>query len=276
MKWIIRDVVYHIEDTGKGSPVVLLHGFTGSLHAWDFLIPRLSDHFRLIRVDIIGHGTTEAPDQPARYAMDEVSEDLDAIMNHLKISQAVVLGYSMGGRLALSFAARHPERVHALILESASPGLRTEQERVSRRAHDNRLAAALEQQGIRRFVDQWEIIPLFRSQENLPDEVRKKVRRRRLANREKGLANSLRGMGTGQQPSWWDDLPHAEMPVLLITGRLDEKFCRIARKMDQLLPHSEWIPVTGAGHNVHLEKRCAYIDIVRHFLIWTEEGSERQ
>jgi 2-succinyl-6-hydroxy-2,4-cyclohexadiene-1-carboxylate synthase len=121
------------------------------------------------------------------------------------VKQAYLIGYSMGGRLALSVAMIHPERVSGLVLESSSPGLDSPEERKMRREQDSRLSRRILEEGIESFVDYWEGIPLFASQLSMDPSKRKKVREERLNNNPVGLRGSLIGMGTGSQPSWWTD-----------------------------------------------------------------------
>lgn len=266
MNLTIRGVSYHIEMKGQGQPLLLLHGFTGSLNTWQFFESTCSDHFKLVMIDIIGHGKTDCPADPQRYTMREASKDIVVLLDQFHLDRVHVLGYSMGGRLALSFASLFPERVRSLILESASPGLRTAAERKARRIHDQDLAESIMKDGILSFVDSWENVPLFDTQKRLPQSIQDNVRKERLSNRKEGLSCSLLGMGTGSQPPLWGRLHELSFPVLLITGQLDPKFSTIAGEMKQLLRNAEFKSVPGAGHNVHLEKAVIFSDIVRSFL----------
>jgi 2-succinyl-6-hydroxy-2,4-cyclohexadiene-1-carboxylate synthase len=263
----LNGLKYHVEITGKGHPFVLLHGFTGNIDTWKPFCKKWAEHSKLIMVDIIGHGKTDSPDDLAHYRMEKAAGDLANILDQLNIGQTDVLGYSMGGRLALAFAVRFPERVRKLVLESASPGLKTERERSERRQSDARLAKMILEQGLEAFVDNWENIPLFQSQKRLPPEVREKIRKQRLAtNNERGLANSLIGMGTGAQASNWNELSRIDCEVLLITGELDQKFCGIAEEMQQLLKKCRWIVVESCGHAIHVEDEEKFGTIVSGFI----------
>ncbi len=265
MKLVCRSVEYHIDIIGHGEPLLLLHGFTGSLETWRFLWP-MQKKYQLIMVDIIGHGSTESPHNAERYTMLEAAKDIREILEKLSIQKTHVLGYSMGGRLALSFACLFPEFVQSLILESASPGLRTETARQERRIQDAKLADKIVEKGISAFVDDWENIPLFDSQKKMSQEKQKAVRIERLANTELGLCNSLLGMGTGDQPSWWNQLENLSMPILLLTGELDNKFCDIARSMQSLMKDCEWQIINDAGHAIHVEDEEKFGKIVSEFL----------
>ena len=172
----------------------------------------------------------------------------------------------MGGRLALYLAVHYPEHFASLILESASPGLKTEAEREERRQRDDALADRIEREGLEAFVDFWESLPLWHSQKQLPPETRADLRQQRLQNNPLGLANSLRGMGTAVQPTFWENLPDLHLPALFITGELDKKFVKIAQEMSALLPKASHIIIPDSGHTLHLEKPTQYTQTVVSFL----------
>lgn len=261
----IRGINYHIEVKSEGEPLVFLHGFTGSSLNWEHLTTQFPQ-YQLIFIDIIGHGKTDSSVDPSRYEMKEVVEDLISIFDSLLIDKANVLGYSMGGRLALSLAATEPNRIRSLILESSSPGLNSQEERSTRKQSDQMLANEIKEKGINAFVDKWEKIPLFSTQNRLPHETRERIRQLRLQNSSIGLANSLIGMGTGSQPSWWNKLSHIDIPVLLLCGELDPKFCDIAKSMHNLLPNSYIKEINDAGHAIHVEQPRIFGKIVNEFL----------
>lgn len=262
----VNGVYLNVEVAGsQPPPFVLLHGFTGSQENWRALRAAWSRRFQVIAVDLLGHGRSDAPADPARYAMDRCVADLAAALDQLGAAAVNVLGYSLGGRVALHFAAAHPERVRALVLESASPGLATPEERAARIAADETLAGRLEREGLEAFVDYWERLPLFASQARLPAEARAALRAQRLQNNPLGLANSLRGLGTGAQPSLWERLPALRAPTLLIAGALDEKFTAIARAMAARLPAARLEIVPDAGHTVHLEQPDLFQHLIAGF-----------
>lgn len=266
MKIVSNGVEYHVEIYGEGEPLLLLHGFTGNSETWNFLVPILGVKYSLIMVDLIGHGKTGSPGDYNRYSMERAVEDLKNIIGALGIEKANLLGYSMGGRLALSFACTYPQYIDKLILESASPGLQTEDERRMRKDHDRKLAERIIHNGLADFIDYWENIPLFESQKKIPREKRNDTRKQRLSNSETGLAGSLLGMGTGSQPSWWGELKNLDFPVLLVTGELDAKFCNIARNMQKLMKHCDWKIINGVGHAIHVEDDEKFGKIISGFL----------
>jgi len=262
----INGVTYHLEVAGQGPTLLLLHGFTGSAETWRMFLPKWSRYFQVAAVDLLGHGRTSAPADGGRYSTEHAVRDLAAILDALRADRAHVLGYSMGGRLALSLAVMVQQRVRSLILAGSSPGLPTKEERDARRKSDEELADRIEREGIERFVEYWENLPLFRTMRSLPEDVQIAVRKQRLACNPQGLAGSLRGMGTGAQPSWWEHLAGLRMPVQLICGELDEKFVSIARRMHERLPDSRLAVVPQAGHAAHVEQPDIFDTIVLDFL----------
>lgn len=257
---------YHVTVTGKGPALILLHGFTGCGENWQALIPALSQTHQIITVDLAGHGQTTSPTHAKLYAIDQAAQALTHILDQLNLQSVDLLGYSMGGRLALYFALTHPQRLKSLMLESASPGLIDPADREARVNQDNALADRIEHEGISAFVAFWENIPLFASQKNLPPATQERLRNQRLKNNPIGLANSLRGMGTGVQPSLWDQLSALTLPTLLLTGALDAKFTMIGQQMANLLPNAHHENIAHAGHTLHLEQPQAYLMQIKRFL----------
>ena len=245
-------------DAERVPSILLLHGFTGSTATWQAHLPALSAHRKVVAVDLIGHGASAAPADTTRYSMAQCCYDLLAMLDRLEIEQCAVLGYSMGARVALHLAVSAPRRVSALVLESGSPGIADPAERAARREADEALANRIECDGIEAFVDYWEALPLFASQRALLPDVRLELRRQRLCNNPKGLANSLRGMGTGAQEPLWDRLGHMSVPILLMVGALDAKFREIGGAMASAIPGARLAVVPGAGHAVHLEQPAEF------------------
>lgn len=254
----MRDGVrYCVWTAGEGAPLLLLHGFTGSGRSWD---EADGAYVRLIAPDLLGHGATDAPPDPARYRMDAAAADVAALLPDEPVH---VLGYSMGGRLALYFALHYPSRVRSLVLESAAPGIEDESERAARRAADEALAAQIERDGVAAFIEKWERLPLFAAQ---TEGQRAAQRAIRLAQRAHGLANSLRGMGTGIQPSLWGELRRLHTPTLLISGGGDAKFTRITMQIAAAAPKAAYVIIDGAGHTPHIEQPEAFYAAVGSFL----------
>lgn len=262
----LNGVHYHVNCVGQGEPLVLLHGFTGSWQTWSEHIDTFARHFRVFAVDLLGHGQSAAPGDPDRYRMENAAADLIAVLAELGAPAFHLLGYSMGGRLALYAAVHYSQRVKSLILESASPGLASDDERSARAASDEALAGRIEREGIPAFVDYWESLPLFATQKRLPQAARAELRARRLSCSAQGLSGSLRGMGAGVQPSLWQRLGELAMPVLLIAGQHDTRFVSIAGQMRARIPNAQVVTISDSGHTTHLEQPDEFRQRVLDFM----------
>ncbi len=211
--------------------LVLLHGFTQTGRSWAPLTAELRGRYRCFAPDLTGHGDASQR-RPASF------DAVAAYLRALHMDRFTLCGYSMGGRLALDFAVRHPERVERLVVIGASPGIADAAERAARRSADLELAERIERIGLEAFVDEWGAQPLFATQ---PRGVAAAARADRLRNTAAGLAAALRGMGTGAMDPLWDRLPEATWVV----GEHDEKFRAIAPVDPVVIP--------AAGHAAHLE-----------------------
>jgi 2-succinyl-6-hydroxy-2,4-cyclohexadiene-1-carboxylate synthase len=262
----LNGIDFHVEIEGSGPPLLLLHGFTGSVRSWDEVRSDLARSARVIAVDLIGHGLSASPDDARRYTLEWSTRDLSSLLDTLWVETVQVLGYSMGGRVALHFAVRRPERVRGVILESASPGIEDDVERQRRVETDEALAQRVVARGMEAFVAEWEGQPLLEPAPHVSPERRAAQRAQRLANRPLGLANSLRGMGAGQQAPLWSALRDLRAPVALIVGERDARYRAIASRMCEQLPAgTRWV-VANAGHTVHLDQPERFVELVRNRL----------
>ncbi len=249
-----------------GPPLVLLHGFTGSKASWAAVRAAFAADRRVLAIDLPGHGDTVFTGRTFDYSLSATANVVAETLAALRVPRADVVGYSMGGRLALQLAIDHPDRVAHLVLESASAGLATAAARARRRAADEKLAASIERDGIAAFVARWEALPLFRSLASLPPLAHEAFRRQRLACRPAGLAASLRGMGTGVQAWLGERAETVTAPVLLVTGALDRKFTAKAVRLLPRFARGCHEIIGAAGHVPHIEQPDQFIAAVRTFL----------
>ena len=229
---------------------VVLHGFAGSSVAMAPLSSRLQEP--VLALDLPGHGSATISDNPVDYTMEAAVASVVNATTHL--GQFALVGYSMGGRVALHVALAHPDRVAALALIGARAGIDDPAERAQRIADDEALADRIESEGIEWFAVHWAERPLFATQQSrLSAAQRVELQAQRLACDPQGLAHSLRGMGTGAVEPIGCRLGNLPMPCALIAGAEDAKFAAIARQMAGLIPQAEVCSIPDAGHATHLE-----------------------
>ncbi len=263
---IVDELPWQVRVRGAGVPLLLLHGFMGRGSSWGALGTALAREFRLVAVDLPGHGRSGSPRDPLRAGVERTAADLAVILARAGCAPAHVIGYSLGARVALRLAVAHPEAVRRLVLESPSAGLATEADRRVRRAADADLAARLVREGMESFVDAWERQPVFASLANLPPARAARLRTQRLRNRPVGLAASLLGAGQGSMAPLYDLLPGIRASTLVIAGALDPVGRARAEAVAAGIPGATLEIVAGAGHVPHLETPTLFRSLVTTFL----------
>lgn len=225
------------------SPPVLVHGFTQTAASWEGVLD--------------GRAVDVTP-----------LDDLWSTARRLgdACGPAAYVGYSMGGRLCLHLALATPEVVERLVLLGATAGIEDEREREARRQADERLADDIDRDGVDAFLERWLSHPMFG---DLPDPGPRR--------RDPGVLTAcLRRLGTGTQEPLWPRLPELAMPVLVVAGERDAKFCAIGRRMaDAIGANARFATVPDAGHAAHLEQPAAFRAVVAPFLQGDAEGEQR-
>lgn len=231
---------------GRGVPLVFVHGFTQTGRSWTPVLDVLTREHECTVVDAPGHGGS--PD--GRRDLWQCADDITRAAG-----PGVLVGYSMGARMALHCVLAHPHRWHGLVLVSGTAGIDDQAERAARREADEALAERIETIGVPAFIDEWLANPLFAG---LGREAA--GRDDRLRNTARGLADSLRFAGTGTQEALWGRLDEISVPVLVVTGENDGKFTDLGRRLVRSIDGSLLVVVPGAGHTVHLERTDAFVD----------------
>ena len=260
------NVEYFPSPEKETTIVFLLHGFTGSANDWLEIIPNLKKNFSYVAVDLIGHGKSESPENVELYQTSSIINQLNELFNHFTQKKFILLGYSMGGRAALSYAAKYHENLLGLILESANAGITDEKLRKERILHDEQVIEILEKKPIEEFFKFWMSQDLFATLKSIPEEKLLKAKAAKLRNGKIGLVNSLRGFGTGVMPPLQDKLNSIKRKTLLITGGLDSKFSNINQELNKKIINSRHEIVKDSGHIVHFEKPEEFVEIVNRFL----------
>jgi 2-succinyl-6-hydroxy-2,4-cyclohexadiene-1-carboxylate synthase len=232
--------------------LVLLHGFVGGSWSYHDVIASLGSSRELLIPTLTYHEAGSGGLLPNRDFADEI-ERLARYVAKTGSEPIELVGYSMGGRLALGLAIAHPELVRGLVLLSSRRGLDCPLSRERRRQADEVWADMLEREGLDAFLDRWWTQPIFRTLSRLPAERLRMELEQRRTHRPVGLAAALRHFGLGSQPSYASEVRGLELPVTLVAGELDEKFVSLTRQLATELPQGRCIVVEGAGHHLLLE-----------------------
>ena len=224
--------------------LVLLHGFSGTHRAWDGVIDRLpAERYRPLALDLPGHGARSGDPPPITFD-GCVRAVLDTAPERFELC-----GYSLGGRVALHVALAAPDRVTRLVLIGANPGIEDPQERSARRAADERQAERLESEPYEDWIESWRSQPLFAAD---PPHVGELARADQRRNDPLALAAAMRGLSAGSMRPLWSRLGTLPMPVTLVAGSRDGKFCALAERALPLLRNGT-LTVLDGGHGLPLE-----------------------
>jgi 2-succinyl-6-hydroxy-2,4-cyclohexadiene-1-carboxylate synthase len=252
----ISQINYKYIQKDGATTILFLHGFIGSLKDWDDIGELLKEQYSLLMIDLPGHGKS-----PNAQNMEQAAECIITLLDSLNIEKLYIYGYSMGGRIALYLLLLHPNYFMGAILESASPGLKTEEERKMRRLSDDKLALRFEKESLENILAFWYSLPLFENLKN--NKSFKDLFKRRLKNSGEKLSESLRTLGTGCQPSLWYKLRSNKIPISLLTGEDDLKFINIAKEMCDVNPKLDYKIIKSSGHTVYVENQDAVVDEIR-------------
>ena len=226
---------------GSAVRTALIHGFLGDPLVWDEVIAAWPSRERPVAVALPGHGGG-----PVRGSWDE---NLEAVAQQFG-SADVVVGYSLGARVALGLVASG--RCNRGVLIGVNPGV-AEAERASRREFDAAWARMLRSNGIVAFADAWAAQPLFATQKRVAPDKLAARRARRLKLDAEQLARSLEIMGLAAMPDYWKVISTHRERIALIAGADDTKYMAIS----QSLPSAYFEAIPGAGHDPTLEQPAA-------------------
>ncbi len=261
------DIVWQVEIDGKSSAplLVMLHGFAQTLNSFAPHVAELREHFRVVRLDLPGHGQTSTA-----ISLDwaTLCASLHEAVSQIDSRPAHWFGYSQGGRVALIYALRYQETVKSLALLGASPGLRDASQREARIQSDRLLGQNIVRRGMAWFTEYWEALPIFASQKSLPESTREQIRAERMACSPEGLQFALETFGTGTMPDYSAHMTAWQKPLCLMAGELDSKFVesneRIARASQSSLLQHHKLP--ECGHAAHLERPIEFTTLLTDFI----------
>lgn len=309
---------YHYQRWGKieNPPLLLLHGFMQSCGSWHVVADTLKAKYCVHALDFIGHGQSEKSSNPARYTYEDMAQSVDYFIRNICIPAwfdaneneptrfqplVHVIGYSMGGRIALQLLKTSSNVLASVILESCNVGCATEKDRQEAAQRNRSWIDRLQTDGMEAFVNYWETLPLFDTQRELGWD--KRLHASRAANDASCMARCLAGSGKQAMPLSGETLevvkqvtggaqnksnaqntetggvPSAQntempaslsvqntktaLPILYIYGAKDAKSCAVAQQLESV---GVSVSVINAGHNVHLEAPMLYLEEVQKFL----------
>jgi 3-oxoadipate enol-lactonase len=257
----VRGIELAYEVSGAGAPVVLLHGFPFNRTLWREQVEALRVRCTVLTVDLRGHGETPATvDAPA--TMDEMAEDVAALLDELRITAPVVLGgLSMGGYVALAFYRLFPERVRALLLADTRPQADTDEARLNREETATRVL----REGIRTIADTMLPKLLAPATQAERPEIVARISDMILHTDPQGAAAALRGMALRRDQTKL--LREIKCPALIVVGSLDAITpVADAELMRREISGSRLEVIAGAGHVSNVERPAEFNRALEKFL----------
>lgn len=253
-----------IGDSDKPA-IIFLHGFLGTSNDWQKTTQRLKEHFYCLLIDLPGHGKSigfSAGD--FKWSFESFSGWLIDFMLSLQIKTISIVGYSMGGRIALHFAVNNPRRVKRLVIESASPGLESKIDKDERLQNDLRIAEDIKSKSLEMFSSQWYRSDVFKEIDKHPNYV-SLIEERTLQNKQL-VAQALINFSQSKQESLWGKLNTIKIPVILFCGSKDKKYVQIMRRMVDYNPAFKLNIIENCSHNTHFENADLFAEHLLQFL----------
>lgn len=252
---------YHLE--GNGTPWVFIHGLLGNRHDWQHVLRSLPPECNWLCLDLPGHGGSDKLTLTEGKGFTHTADLIASCLNQLGITQCHLIGYSLGGRIAMFFAKQYPQYIASLVLESAHPGLVSEAEKAARLSHDQAWAQRFSHQPLHQVLTSWYQQAVFR---DLTQQQQNRLCQLRQSNQGSAIANMLDATSLGRQPNLTPSLQATPAPIHYLVADSDTKFSTIARQLAQQVPNLKLHRFTEAGHNIHWAKPLEYSQILQQLL----------
>lgn len=251
-----KNITISYTDTGKGTAVVLLHGFLENQSMWNFFVAELAKKHRVITIDLLGHGATGCLGYV--HTMEDKADAVQAVLHELRIRKAVFMGHSMGGYVALAFAELYPDMVKGIILQNSTSLADSDE----RKANRDRAVAAVKQNATA-FV-RMSIANLFseENREKFAPEI-ENLRDEAVKTPVQGIVAALEGMKVRKDREVL--LHFAPYPVLLVLGQKDQSLV-YAEHAPQIEGTAVKLVTYPDGHMAHIEDRDALLKETLDFL----------
>jgi pimeloyl-ACP methyl ester carboxylesterase len=262
----------HYEEAGSGTPLIFVHEFAGDWRSWEPQMRCFSRYYRVITYSARGFRPSDVPEDPAAYSQAHARDDVIAVLDHLGIDRAHVVGLSMGGFAALHVGIAHPSRARSLVVAGcgygAAPDQRPKFERECEAA-----AQGFERQGAE-AARQYAIGPTRVQHQNKDPRGWAEFAAQLGEHDWRGQANTIRGVQM-KRPSLWElveDMRRIDVPTLIVTGDEDDPCLEPALLMKRAIPTSGLAVLPQSGHTINLEEPDAFNRALLEFFMRVETG----
>ena len=254
----VNGITLAYSDTGAGLPIVLLHAFPLNRTMWAEQETALSSQFRVITVDLRGHGESDAP--LWHYSLDQAADDVRALLDHLFITQGLFVGLSMGGYVLLAFCRKYADRVKGMVLADTKAQADTPEGKAGR----FQMAQIAYTQGPSAIADI--MIPKLLSPATIQSkpEIVQRIRTMIEGNQISGIAGDL--MAMAERPDSLPFLKQITCPTQIIVGELDQATPPAdAKLMAEQIPQARLAIIPGAAHLANIEQPGTFTRLIEKF-----------
>ena len=261
------------EESGAGTPVIFVHEFAGDRRSWEPQMRHFARRYRAIAYDARGYPPSDVPEDPKRYSQARASDDIAAVLDHLQIARAHVVGLSMGGFATLHFGFRHPQRALSLCVAGCGYGAEPEKRALFHKEADN-IAAFLKREGMQAFAERYAHGPTRVQFENKDPRGFAEFKRMLGEHSALGSANTQLGVQR-ERPSLYelvDEMKKLALPVLVLTGDEDWPCLLPGVLMKNSIPSAALSVMPNSGHTINIEEPDMFNAIVGDFLAQVDAG----
>jgi pimeloyl-ACP methyl ester carboxylesterase len=260
----VNGVEIHYRETGEGFPIVFIHGYTGNSRNWALTAPALAGSYRIVSVDLRGHGLSAKPTGENDYALEAMATDVYELLKSLEIKECALVGHSMGGMVAQLFILQHPEMVRALLLVDTAAEVPKGLLYDDRRKQRQTLVEIAKKEGMEAvFEAQLKVTPIPEAFKVNPEYIDVWRQQFLMTSREAYIA-CANGMSTRR--SLIGDLGAISVPTLIVCGEYDEPFLDPSKDMHEEVPRSELVIIPSAGHGPQMETPGEFNRVLSEFL----------
>lgn len=266
-------VKLYYEETGTGTPIIFVHEFAADHRSWETQMRHFGQRYRAITYGARGYPPSDVPEDVSMYSQNRATDDIAAVLDHLKIAKAHVVGLSMGGFATLHFGFRHPHRALSLVVAGCGYGAEKGQEEKFRKEVET-VVATIRGEGAAKFAEKYAYGPTRVQFENKDPRGFAQFKQELAEHSTIGTANTQEGV-QGKRPSLYDlvdQMKAMTTPVLVLTGDEDWPCLQPGLLMKQTIPTAALSVMPNCGHTINIEDPDQFNRLVGDFIVQVDAG----
>jgi pimeloyl-ACP methyl ester carboxylesterase len=262
----------YYEEAGRGTPIIFIHEFAGDHRSWEPQLRFFSRYFRCIAYNARGFPPSDVPEDGARYSQEHARDDAVAVLDHLKLERAHVVGLSMGGFATLHVGIAHPQRARSLVVAGCGYGAEPDK-REKFRAECEAAAASFEANW-GEAAKKYALGPTRVQFQNKDPRGWAEFAQQLAGHSAKGQALTMRGVQM-KRPSLYeltDAMRRISVPTLIVTGDEDDPCLEPGLLMKRHIPTAGLVVLPWSGHTINIEEPEPFNRALMEFFLRVDEG----